>query len=391
MTDFKLKIFVVADDLTGAAEIGGIAQQFGLTARILSGKEKHISFQENVIIINTSSRSYEPQQAKKAIGDVLSGHNLAEYDLIYKKIDSVLRGPVVPETMALLTESGYSRVLMIPANPSRNRIIQDGRYFLDGIPVNETSFRNDPLHPRLSAKVRYLLGNHESVVLGRDIDFLSKGKIFVPDISSERDISKLLLEISLSDVLLAGGADLYRAVLSVNMGLTTTKNQVITFNTGDNHFIIGSRSETSLKSVSCLLRTGYTFFALPLQAIRDENVFLKWTEKIRNKVRAGSKVVITGPSLTVDKIDEVAMITRKLAQAGKVIIENAKPGTHFYLEGGETASAFVREMSWNSLVVTETYDLGVVTLHPEGREALITVKPGSYPWPSNSLNDIRKT
>lgn len=385
MADHQLKIWVVADDLTGAAEIGGIALQFGLTARIVLGKEWYRAVHENVVIIDTASRSYEPEQAKKAIRSVLSRHSLAEYDLLYKKVDSVLRGPVVAEVMALLTGSGFNRALMIPANPSRNRIIQDGRYFLDGAPVNETTFRDDPLHPRRSAKVWDLLGNDERVALGSDVRLLSKGKIFVPDIGSEEDIRKILLEMSLSGVLLAGGSDLFRAVLSVIMRLTTTKNPVITLHTGDDHFIVGSRSETSLNSVSRLQETGYTAFALPVPAIRDENVFLKWTEKIRSEVRAGSKVVVTGPSLTVSGLEDVAMITRKLAWAGKVVLENAKPGTHLYLEGGETASAFFREMSWNGLVVKQVHDLGVVTLQPEGREILITVKPGSYPWPKKLL------
>lgn len=385
MADYQSKIFVVADDLTGAAEIGGIALQFGLTARILLEKEKYKTVQENVVIINTASRSYTPKRAKKAIRNILSRHNLYKYNLIYKKVDSVLRGPVVAEILALLAESGFSRVLLISANPSRNRKIQDGQYFLDGVPVNETTFRKDPLHPRNSAKVRDLLGDYDSVVLGNDIHLLSKGKILVPDIGSEEDIKKILLKASLSGVLLAGGSDFFQAILSVIMRLTVTKNPVITFNAREDHFIVGSRSETSLNSVTRLQKMDYTAFALPVLAIREENVFLDWTEKIRNEIRAGSKVVITGPSLTVNGIEEVTMISRKLAWAGKMVIENAKPGTHLYLEGGETASAFVREMCWNSLVVKQVHDLGVVTLQPEGREILITVKPGSYPWPKKLL------
>ena len=66
---------------------------------------------------------------------------------MFKKVDSVLRGPVAAEIEAALDGLGLDRAVLVPANPSRGRIIRDGAYFMDGVPLDETEFADDPMHP----------------------------------------------------------------------------------------------------------------------------------------------------------------------------------------------------------------------------------------------------
>lgn len=384
------KIIVIADDLTGAAEIGGIAWQFGLSVRVLNEKTFLSDFIENVVILNTASRSCDSLQAQQIIRDLFLNHRFAKYDLIYKKIDSVLRGSVVAELIAFLEESGFERVLLIPANPSKERIIVRGRYMVAGIPLNKTYFRNDPLHPRLSADVQDLLGGHTYVKTGAEINFNSDGKVFIPDIGSENDIKKYLQRISFLDFLMAGGSDFFKTILSVNLKPQTNRNSNLKITAGKfASFVIGSKTDTSLNLVDMLKKLGFNFYPLPVEAIRNDSIFEKWIHIIGNQVRAGFNVVVTGPSSMVMNLDEISMITKKLAFAGRVIIENSKQSTHLCLEGGDTAFAFVQEMCWRSLVVLQVHDLGVVTLQPEGIDAMITIKPGSYFWPSKLLELLK--
>ena len=90
---------VLADDLTGAAEIAGIALKFGLTSEI---KNEFIgSAHTDLIVINTASRLLEEETAYKI------NKKACEYSLtlnpqwIFKKTDSVLRGHVQTEIKAL--------------------------------------------------------------------------------------------------------------------------------------------------------------------------------------------------------------------------------------------------------------------------------------------------
>ena len=381
MNGLKPKILVLADDLTGAAEIGGIAFQHGLKVRILTGIKDFDAVSEEVSVIDTGSRSYEPEQAFQAVRKMISGLDLTGCDLVFKKVDSVLRGPVVAEARAMLSASGFDRVLMIPANPSRNRIIRDGRYAIGGVPLNESEFRMDPLHPRISSSISRLLEDDGMVVTGNDPSLLMKGKIFIPDVGTVGDIARLVSEIFRPGILQAGGSDHFRALLSSILHLVPVRDPDQLQKPLNHHFIIGSRSETSIRSMARLVELGYLVLQLPASAIRNDQAFAEWTDLIGNKVKSGHKVVVSGPSGTSIEPADAANIARKVARAARVIAGHSGPGARLFVEGGETASSFFREMGWDQLIVSQFHDAGVVTLEPGGAGLSVTVKPGSYPWP----------
>ncbi len=381
----SLKILVLADDLTGAAEIGGIALQYGLAVRILTGGHHDASIRENVAIIDTASRGFEPEKAHQAIRKLLAELDLTGYDLVYMKVDSVLRGPVIAGIRSLLEEPGFDRALLIPANPSRNRIIRDGHYFIDGVPINQTAFRLDPLHPRLAAEIPELVENDGTVVTGSDPMLLAEGKVFIPDTGSVEDIERWISDHYRPGILLAGGSDHFRAALKVILHLMPARDPVLLKRPLNHHFISGSRSESSIRFVNCLVKLGYHAFKLPAAAIRNESLFMAWTIQIGVSVKSGEKVVVSGPPDTETDPLDAGGIAGRVALAAKVVAGLSAPGTQLFIEGGETASSFFREMGWYRLIVKQFHDVGVVTLQPEDSDRAVTVKPGSYPWPRGLL------
>jgi hypothetical protein len=385
MAGHNADIFVLADDLTGAAEIGGIAHQYGLTARILLGHYPKRSVPEDVVIIDTASRGLDPEKAYRVVRRLIAGLDLSGFDLVYKKTDSLLRGPVVAEIRALLEELEFDRVLLIPANPSRKRIIQDARMFIGGMPVHETGFSTDPLHPRLSERVSELLEDEGMVITGKDPNLLTAGKIYVPDIGSDKDIGDQLSKNFSSTILLAGGSDFFRNLLSQNLFLTPVHDPVTPVKPRSHHFITGSHSDSSLFAARRLRSAGYEVFELPWRALREESIFMEWTGKIRNAIKEGGKLMVTGPFEIMEDPDSARQIAGKVARAAKVVSEHAVPGSHLNMEGGETASEFFRVMGWDQLIVRQVHDVGVVTLQPGEGDLQVTVKPGSYAWPENLL------
>ena len=385
MTGIKPSIWVLADDLTGAAEIGGIAFQHGLKARILIDRKANAVVREGVSIMDAGSRNFEPEQACQAVRELISGLDPTGYDLVFMKVDSVLRGPVIAHAAAFMEQSGFDRALMIPANPSKNRIIRDGRYVIDGVPVNETGFRMDPLHPRLTASISGLLNDDGTVVTGNDPSMLLKGKIYIPDVGSVEDVERLVSDIFRPGILQAGGSDHFRALLSVILHLVPVRDPDPLQKPLSHHFIIGSRSETSIRSMARLEELGYMIFQLPASAIRDDQAYAEWTTLIGYKVKGGEKVVVSGPSGTVAEPVDAGNIAGKVALAAKVVAGHSERGTRLFIEGGETASSFFREMGWDQVDLCHFHDVGVVTLQPEGAGLSVTVKPGSYPWPETLL------
>src|ERR1043166_5608336 len=148
-------IGVIADDLTGAAELGGIGWRHGLSAEVVI--EGPAPGEPGVVCLDTDSRSSPPGEAAQRATTAASTLGAAGASWLYKKVDSVLRGPITAELVAVMQRLDMQRILLVPANPGLGRTIEGGRYFIHGQPIDETDFRRDPEFPRLTSSVRVLL------------------------------------------------------------------------------------------------------------------------------------------------------------------------------------------------------------------------------------------
>ena len=148
-------IGVIADDLTGAAELGAIGWRHGLRAEIVrSGKPGGTA---DLVCVDTDSRACEPDVAAKRAAGAAKLLRAAGAKWIYKKVDSVLRGQVTAEVEAVMKQLKLTRALLLPANPSLGRTIRGGEYFLHGKPLHKTEFAHDPHFPRRSSQVLRLV------------------------------------------------------------------------------------------------------------------------------------------------------------------------------------------------------------------------------------------
>ena len=120
-------IGVIADDLTGAAELGAVGLRHGLRAEIVRRGDP--SGRADLVCVDTDSRSCEPAAAKRA-ATAAKMLRAAGAKWIYKKVDSVLRGQVTAEVEAVMKQLKVERALLLPANPSLGRTIRDGQYFV---------------------------------------------------------------------------------------------------------------------------------------------------------------------------------------------------------------------------------------------------------------------
>src|SRR5439155_14362660 len=133
---FVRRALVIADDLTGAAEIAGIAHRLGLATRLFRIPPE--VFDDGVTVIDTDSRhSLSPENAVRAS---LANLEPSHFDLIYKKIDSALRGPVLAEVQASMNQLHLETALLLPQNPTRGRTIESGQYLINGVPIDQTDF-----------------------------------------------------------------------------------------------------------------------------------------------------------------------------------------------------------------------------------------------------------
>ena len=141
---------VIADDLTGACDVGAALlpwpQPIVIESMDRSGAAL-ASAGEALSIRNTQSRTCARDTAvarvRTALGDVPAAHP----GLVLKKIDTALRGWLGAELDAAMDAVGADTALVVPAIPEVGRTTVGGRQLIDGIPVDETAFARDPQNP----------------------------------------------------------------------------------------------------------------------------------------------------------------------------------------------------------------------------------------------------
>ncbi len=363
-------IIVIADDLSGAAELANAAVQAGFSAevqmRFCAGTDA------DVVCVTTESRSLPPETAAALVGQLARDFAAVRPELIYKKCDSVLRGPIAAESLAIARALDRKRVLLIPANPSRQRIILGGDYFVDGTPLAQTAFANDPEYPRRTSRVVELLGHAPGIE--------------TPDAVSAADLARLAATVD-AGTLPAGGVDFFSALLAANTGPARAKLREVDRAMpakGPSLFVCGSRAAwLSGRNEQCA-QHGIPICSMPSGLFeRDlrEDLLGRWAAAAANALRErGAALLAIGGGEAAPGV-AAAMLTGRLSQAVELVLEQ-RAAARVLLEGGATAAAVVGQLGLERFRAQPSPGPGVGALQPADRERpLFLIKPGSYPWP----------
>jgi uncharacterized protein YgbK (DUF1537 family) len=353
---------VIADDLTGAAEMGGIALRHGLAAEI-------------------QTTSYiEP-------GELLED---LEPELVYKKVDSVMRGHILAELEALLPCLTRDSALLVPANPSLGRTITKGRYYVRGKPLAQTDFSADPEHPTSSSDVLHLLGRSASL----NTSFVEPGEpvpgnmVAVGRAESEMDLRAWAEQLNPSH-LPAGGSEFFAALLQAK-GFGPVRQRDPGSPPQNGLFVCGSSSEYSLQRLSRAAKEGLPVSRMPSGLFRgngpEDDLLDQWTEEILDLLKAHGQAFTTiGRPATGHDARLAARLRSYTAALTKAVLSQGSV-QELYVEGGATSSGVVRALGWNRFLPVQQLAPGVVRMEVAGEEKThLTIKPGSYPWPGQIL------
>jgi uncharacterized protein YgbK (DUF1537 family) len=139
---------VVADDLTGASDTGHEFAARGLRTLVATGDEWTDDAAVDVRVVDTDTRYAPPEAARAAVTRAVAGDDHEHgHDFVYKKVDSTLRGNLVPETDAALDATGAPLALVAPASPRNGRTTVEGYHLVDGVLVTDTDAGADPDAP----------------------------------------------------------------------------------------------------------------------------------------------------------------------------------------------------------------------------------------------------
>ncbi len=149
---------MVADDITGALDSGVQLSKAGVDTVVLTDSSLLPSEQESqAVVIVEETRHITPERAKERIQYTAQMARDLGYPIIYKKVDSALRGNIGAELDGMLDVFPEETVYFAPAFPDANRVDVDGVHYIDGVPVACSPFGKDPFSAVKSSIVEEIL------------------------------------------------------------------------------------------------------------------------------------------------------------------------------------------------------------------------------------------
>lgn len=362
-------MIVIADDITGAAEVAGVAFAKGLPVRLVIGNNGfsgNIDAEPAITVIATDTRSMSEAEAVEEthrICNILPPvEGLEKGNFLFKKTDSALRGHVVAELVALMQSTGYRRTVYLPANPSKGRIIRNGIYYIceEGIkkPLAETAFSYDPEFPASASSLRERFPDAEA------------NGIIMPDAVTTDDINRIVATYNDGQTLFAGAADLFSSLIPRHKSLASHFSPL-------NPALIVCGSTQSHPDAF-----GLPVSAMPLDVYDGSDDLTSWLDDALPKYVAGPLVLsiphhhLTGKAVAVH-------LRRQTARLVASLFSHHRP-QELCIEGGATAFAVLDVLGIRSLQVIAQPNPGVVRMQTDDG-LVVTLKPGSYEWGSNDL------
>lgn len=359
-------VLVLADDITGAAEIAGIAHRLGFTSEIQI--QAFYPSNAEVLVIDTNTRSLTVSEATQIMQQVTLQLQGVDVEFLYKKTDSVLRGHVAAELRAVRAALKFSRVLFAPANPSLGRTIASGEYRIAGRPLHETEFLSDPDFPIRTSRVA---------------DMFESDPVFtIPDVTDEASLIAASRSMR-ADTLASGGGDFFNVLLQ-RLGPRAPRRVTVAW-PPRSLTILGSLSNYSKSFLHEKIENGLPFRPIPAQLLlslpSNPAAARAWVD--------GCRAVLEERRALIVKIDEIIEsslprreVAARMAQMVAALVSDLATPLHLLVEGGATASALFQEMGVAAMEVVAEHKRGVVSLKNMKTGSLIfTIKPGSYEWP----------
>jgi uncharacterized protein YgbK (DUF1537 family) len=369
-----MRIAVIADDVTGALDTGVQFRQWGYTVQLTDTPERCSA---EVTIANTETRNKNPERAYRETYAIAV--KLLDNDIIYKKVDSTLRGNPGPELQAILDATGENQATLTPAYPPTQRRVKDGHLFIAEKPITETEYIDE--YRRKTSYIPDILETEAPVHCTKNPEDVPETGITVIDSETESD----LLEISAK----------YTRIMAGSAGLADALCQTLR-NPPPALTVIGStRTETRRQAELLCERLGAV--RIPLDVIRALNRTpqVEMMRTARNALNEGRDVILTSAP-TRETIGETRAeaerlditprelenrITGALAESTRRLLTQGLSG--IIVTGGATVLAVTERLGTRNIEILDEVQPGVPVLRLDNVPAV--TKAGGFGQPDTLI------
>jgi uncharacterized protein YgbK (DUF1537 family) len=365
----SLLVGIIADDLTSATDGAAAFLARGYAPVI----KRQVDCAENgaVTSIDTNSRTSDISQARKATADAVSA--LSNARLLFKTIDSTLRGHIRVEVAAAFRASGRSRLVIAPAFPEAGRLTVGGTQTVNGIPVSQSVYGRDPVHPAGTSHIADLvdpsLGKPIIIAPDSSGDAATKGSILILDADSQDILNRQVADIPDPEtVLWVGSPGLAIALASLVPAVPDV------------------RPETRRAAGRVVIVAGSIN---PVTRVQREILRVRGVPVVGDLADAPGDARVICLRAPLQRQENASAVTTNLAgqAAAAVARDDAVIAT-----GGETMAAILDRLGINGFLLTRELEPGFPVGRAEradGTPLTIAMKAGGFGSPSALLDAAR--
>ena len=397
-------ILIIADDFTGANDTAAQFSKFGFSSiTILKFKLlKKLLKKYDVVAIDTESRVLDPKISYEILFNI--GKSIKEIDisnkiLIYKKVDSTLRGNIIEEIKGLYDALNPDIIIFTPAYPKQGRTTIRGIHMIDGVPIDQTIFGKDLRTSVISSNIPSIFmpifGNNyihiflEELRSNKLFEIINNYKVISFDIENDNDIKILIEKLfkikNKRKIIWVGSAGLAEYIayniirkkikpFLIAIGSTNeiTKNQVKKFLNEYKGYLILINIKDLIKNFNVELKRVIIEISKALNSSLDIIITTSYDKKQFND----SKEMVYEMNTTIKDIGNI--IAKKFGELISSIINEFgwKSFKGMFISGGDTSIAIVKQLGINSIIVKGEIETGIPIL--DYKKFIIVTKAGGF-------------
>ncbi len=386
-------MLIVADDLSGAADCAAGCVQAGLRTVVQLDSEADTS-DFDVVALDADSRRLPAADAAALHYKLLQRLLKLHPALLYKKIDSTLRGSFVPELFA--TQALTGTPIVVPAFPAMGRTMVKGQLFVKGVPLDETEvWKNEKRSGPATLPAMLDDAGFKTIVVGLDIvrgdvavlraalasEIGRAGRAIVCDAETDADLERIAqATVTLPrPYLLVGSGGLMRHLPAAH-GFSGQANTAQTPRQCSPVLsIVGSVSGASRQQCRHLAQTAKTVaYTVDPQILREGSAHPQWIgtqQSVLGALTRKDDTVVTIGGESPD-LSEGPFLAASLAKLLSPALDLADG---LILTGGETARAILSQGGVYALELIGELEAGIpLSLAVGGRRIPIITKAGAF-------------
>lgn len=397
-----MKLLIIADDFTGALDTGVQFASKGIRVQVMIPPVipfSQLSEDVQVLVIDAETRHLPPEQAYCEVYTLVQEACNAGFTHFYKKTDSALRGNVGSELAAMMDAANAENLAFLPALPKMNRITQNGIHYIDGVPVADSVFGQDPFEPVTQSVVKEILvRNWQVKTLCHKIgetEYCQESGIHVYDAQSQDELIQWGQMLGEENLRFCAGCAGFGAVIADMMFPQAGPIPVPKVENG--LFVVcGSVNAVTLRQMDEAEKAGFHHIHLtPVQKL--ESSWQKKTETIAKwlELAASGRCILdvndpadcedtaiyaTTHNLTTEEMRQ--SIAKNLAALVKAMMDSGLNST-ILCTGGDTLLALMKQLNVSQLLPVGECAPGVVLANLTYKEKFFRIlsKSGGFGTP----------